>query len=204
MQTPKKNNKTWIAGLLTAATASLCCIAPVVALLGGAGGMASSFSGIDQYRPYLIGFTILVFAFAWYQKLKPQKNLDCACEADGKPSFFQSKSFLGIITIFSALLITFPYYAKVFYPAPKQVQLKPVNQNFIETATYKIEGMTCEACTEHVNNEISKLNGIIEKQTSYENALSTVKFDRREISANNIAQAINKTGYNVSRTITDH
>lgn len=74
-----KNSKRFIAGLLTATAASLCCITPVLALLGGASGLASSFSWIEPFRPYLIGLTVLVFALAWYQKLKPQKQVDCDC-----------------------------------------------------------------------------------------------------------------------------
>ena len=115
MTTTTKNSKGWIAGLLTAVAASLCCITPVLAFLGGASGLASSFSWIEPYRPYLIGLTIAVFAFAWYQKLKPQKQIDCDCEADNKKSFWQSKSFLAIVTIIAGLLIAFPYYAKIFY-----------------------------------------------------------------------------------------
>ena len=115
MTTTTKNSKSWMAGLLTAIAASLCCITPVLAFLGGASGIVSSFSWIEPFRPYLIGVTIVVFGFAWYQKLKPQKQADCDCETDGKKSFWQSKNFLGIVTVLSALLIAFPYYAKAFY-----------------------------------------------------------------------------------------
>ena len=112
MTTTTKDNEGWVAGLLTAVAASLCCVTPVLALLGGASGLASSFSWIEPFRPYLIGLTVLAFAFAWYQKLKQQKQVDCDCEADNKKSFWQSKSFLGIATVVAALLIAFPYYAK--------------------------------------------------------------------------------------------
>ncbi len=54
-----KNNKGWAAGLLTAIAASLCCITPTLALLGGATGLVSSFSWIEPFRPYLIGLTVL-------------------------------------------------------------------------------------------------------------------------------------------------
>jgi nicotinamide riboside transporter PnuC len=86
-----KNTKSWIAGIIAAIAASLCCITPVLAFLGGASGLASSFSWIEPYRPYLIGLTIAIFAFAWYQKLKPQKKVDCDCEEDNTKSFWQSK-----------------------------------------------------------------------------------------------------------------
>ena len=83
----KKDNKLIGAGLLTAFAASLCCITPVLALIAGTSGLASSFSWLEPFRPYLIGLTILVLGFAWYQKLKPKKEIDCDCETDEKPKF---------------------------------------------------------------------------------------------------------------------
>lgn len=205
MTTTTKNSKGWVAGLLTAVAASLCCITPVLALLGGASGLASSFSWIEPFRPYLIGLTVLVFAFAWYQKLKPQKQVDCNCEADTKKSFWQSKLFLGIVTVVAALLITFPYYAKTFYPKPQEIKVVVVDKSNIQQAVFKIKGMTCESCTQHVNSEILKVKGIVAFQTSYENANSTVKFDNSKTSVDSIAAAINSTGYKVvSQTVTNN
>jgi len=204
MTTTTRNSKSFIAGLLTATAASLCCITPVLALLGGASGLASSFSWIEPFRPYLIGLTVLVFAFAWYQKLKPQRQVDCDCEADNKKSFWQSKSFLGIVTVVAGFLISFPYYAKAFYPKPQEIKVVMVDKTNIQQAVFKIKGMTCESCTQHVNTEISKVKGIIAFQTSYENANSTVKFDNSKTSIDSIAAAINSTGYKViSQTVTN-
>ncbi len=205
MTTTIKNSKGWVAGLLTAIVASLCCITPVLALLGGASGLASSFSWIEPFRPYFIGLTVLVFAFAWYQKLIPQKQVDCDCEADNKKSFWQSKSFLGIVTAVAALLIAFPYYSKTFYPKPQETKVVVVDQTNIKQAAFKIKGMTCESCTQHVNTEISKVKGIITFQTSYDDANSTVKFDNSKTSIDSIAAAINSTGYKVvSQTVTNN
>ena len=68
----KKNNRLVGAGVLSAVAASLCCITPVLALISGASGVASTFSWMEPARPYLIGITVLVLGFAWYQKLKPR------------------------------------------------------------------------------------------------------------------------------------
>ncbi|HEV8080013.1 MAG TPA: mercuric transport protein MerTP [Chitinophagaceae bacterium] len=195
--TTTKNNKSWVAGIFAAIAASLCCITPVLAFLGGASGLASNFAWIEPYRPYLIGATVLVFAFAWYQKLKPQKQVDCDCETDKKKSFWQSKLFLGIVTGVAALMIAFPYYAKTFYPKPQQTKIIVVDKTDIQQAVFKIKGMTCESCSEHVNSEISKVNGVIEFKTSYENENSTVKFDNSKTSIDSIAVAIKSTGYKV-------
>ena len=197
MATCIKNNKGWIAGIFAAFAASLCCITPVLAFLGGASGLASSFSWIEPYRPYLIGLTVVVFAFAWYQKLKPIKKVDCDCETDNKKTFWQSKQFLAMITVVACLLIAFPYYAKVFYPKPQQTKIIVVDKSNIQQAEFKIKGMTCESCTEHVNNEISKVKGEIDFKTSYEKANSTVKFDNSKTSIDSIASAIKSTGYKV-------
>jgi len=197
------NRKSWIAGVIAAVAASLCCITPVLAFLGGASGLASTFSWIEPYRPYLIGLTIAFFVFAWFQKLKPQKKVDCGCETDNKRSFWQSKTFLAIVTVTAILFIAFPYYAKVFYPKPRKVKIIVVDKTNIQQAVFKIKGMTCKSCAEHVNNEISKVNGVIEFQTSYEKASSTVKYNKNKTSVDSIATVINSTGYNViSQTIT--
>ena len=197
MTTTTKNSKGWVAGLLTAVAASLCCITPVLAFLGGASGLASSFSWIEPYRPYLIGLTIAVFAFAWYQKLKPQKQIDCDCEADNKKSFWQSKSFLAIVTVIAGLLIAFPYYAKIFYPKPQETKVIIVDKNNIATVQLNISGMDCEGCTAHINGELSKVNGVIEANTSYKNANAIVKFDNSKTSVDSLSSIVNNIGYKV-------
>lgn len=79
----------------------------------------------------------MVFAFAWYQKLKPQKQADCDCEADNKKSFWQSKSFLGIVTVVAGLLISFPYYAKAFFPKPQEIKVVVADKTNIQQAVLK-------------------------------------------------------------------
>ena len=198
MTTITKNNKSWIAGIFAAIAASLCCITPVLAFLGGASGLVSSFSWIEPYRPYLIVATALIFAFAWYQKLKPQKQVDCDCETDNKKSFRQSKLFLVIVTVIAALLLAFPYYAKVFYAKPQQTKVIVVDKNNIQTVQLNISGMDCEGCTAHINSELSKVNGVIEVNTSYKNANAIVKFDNSKISVDSIANTVSTIGYKVT------
>ena len=72
MNTNSKSGKLAVASILSAVTASLCCITPVLALISGASGVASTFSWLEPFRPYLIGITVLVLDFACTQKLKPR------------------------------------------------------------------------------------------------------------------------------------
>ena len=201
MSVQVKSERGWIAGVFAAAAASLCCITPVIAFIAGLSGAVSSLSWMAPYRPCFITATVLIFSFVWYQKLKPQKMVDCNCETDEKKSFLGSKTFLGIITIVAALLIAFPYYASVFYPGPSKANLSAGIPNQ-QTVQLNISGMDCEACTNHINSEITKLNGVISSSTSFEKANSIIKFDSSKINAGRIASAVSAIGYKVTGIIT--
>ncbi|EEI92341.1 MULTISPECIES: mercuric transport protein MerTP [Bacteroidota] len=193
----KTNNKLIGAGLLTAIAASLCCVTPVLALIAGTSGLASTFSWLESFRPYFIGLTILVLGFAWYQKLKPKKQIDCNCETAEKPKFIQSKTFLGIVTSFAIVMLAFPYYSSVFYPKTEK-QIIIVDKSNIEKVEFTISGMTCASCEEHINHEVNKLIGIVNLKASYENGNTIVEFDNSKTNISEIEKAINSTGYSVT------
>ena len=193
----KTDKKLIGAGLLTAIAASLCCITPVLALIAGTSGLASTFSWLEPFRPYFIGLTILVLGFSWYQKLKPKKQIDCNCETEEKPKLIQSKMFLGIVTAFAIVMLAFPYYAHIFYPKTEK-QVIVVDKSNVQTVEFSISGMTCASCEEHVNHEVNKLLGIIKSTASYENENAIVEFDNSKTNIPEIEKAINGTGYSVT------
>lgn len=193
----KSENKLAGLGLLTAISASLCCITPVLALLAGTSGLASTFSWLDPLRPYLIGLTVLVLGFAWYQKIKPQKQVDCNCDTTEKTPFIQTKTFLGIVTVFAGLMLAFPTYAHIFFPKTEKQTIVTEQAN-IQTAEFAINGMTCSGCEEHVNYEVNKLTGIVNTTVSYEKGNAIVEFDKTKTDIQEIEKAILKTGYSVT------
>ena len=181
-------------GILTALASSLCCIMPVLAIVAGTSGLASTFSWLEPARPYFIGATALVLGFAWYQKLKPQKIDDCGCHVEQKTRFMQSRTFLSIVTIASALLLSFPSYAQLFFPkSESHAIVSPTSE--VQKIEFTIEGMTCSGCEEHVIAEINKLKGIVEIVVSYEKGNAIVKFDNKQTSIEEIINSINATGY---------
>ena len=198
----KSLNSFTSAGVLSAIAASLCCITPVVALLAGSSSIAANFSWIEPARPYLIGLSIAVLLFAWYVKLKPANtnDADCTCETTKRASFVRSKTFLGIVTVFAILIMAFPHYANLFYPAPK-VQVATVAANNKQQVQFTIQGMTCAGCEEHINNELSKLGGVVACKTSYVNRKSLVSFDKSKVDLKTIEATINKTGYKVEKAM---
>jgi copper chaperone CopZ len=191
----KKQNSLLGAGVLTAITASLCCITPVLAIIAGSSGIAASFSWLEPFRPYLIGLTVLVLGFAWYQKLKPKKEVECDCE-EKKPKFMQTRLFLGIVTGFALVMLVFPFYADIFYPKQdkKTTEFEISNIQFVEIP---IDGMTCNSCELHVNHEVSKLSGVVSSEASFKEGNAIIEYDISKIDVADIHEAINKTGYSV-------
>ena len=198
MKTPSKSGKLAGAGILAAVAASLCCITPVLALISGASGIASSFSWLEPARPYLLGITVLVLAFAWYQKLKSRttEEIQCDCEEDNKKSFMQTKSFLGIVTVFAFLMMAFPYYGQIFYPKADKVVV--VSSENIQEMKFNVSGMTCASCEEHVKHAVNELPGIVSVSANSVEGNATVKFDSSKTNKDAIIKNIDATGYKVS------
>ena len=190
-------------GIVAAIAASLCCITPLLALLAGASGAASSLSWLEPARPYLIGLAIAALAFAWYKSLSKKSNAECgpdgAC-VEEKKSFLASRTFLAIITIGAIALIAFPYYANIFYPKPLTQNVMVVETNNIQSASFNIKGMSCKGCETEVNNELHKLAGVIDAKTFYDKGTSIVKYDKSKATVDQLKNAIAQTGY----TVTDY
>ncbi len=187
-------------GIITALLASLCCITPVLAILGGLGGIATTFSFLEPLRPYLIGLTAIVLGYAFYNAYKPKKNsaIDCACETNEKPKFINSKRFLWIITAVSALLITFPYYSKALFP-PRNQNVVIVQSKNIAKAKLNIEGMSCIACEESVDYALKSEAGVINATSSYKTGIAFVEYDQSKVSPEQLKKAIEeKVGYKVT------
>ncbi|MBD0851852.1 mercuric transport protein MerTP [Maribacter arenosus] len=197
------NNKSLIGTtVITALAASLCCITPVLAFLAGTTGVASTFSFIEPFRPYLVGITILALVFAWYQKMRPrtQEEIDCACEAEEKPSFWQSKKFLAVVTIFAVIMLAFPYYSHIFYPTTEtSKEVVYVSENDVDEVSLSIKGMTCSGCEAHIESEVNKLDGILMVKSDYQKANTVVKYDGSRTTAQEIKEAILRTGYTINK-----
>jgi copper chaperone CopZ len=190
-------NKSWIPGLFAALAASICCITPLIALLGGVSGMVSSFSWIEPTRPFLIGFTVLVFAFAWYKQFNKKAQTNDCCEV--RPtSFWQSKKFLLIVTVLSAILITFPYYSSVLYGAPRQSAAITIQQSDLKWVQLSVRGMGCADCTKHIDGVLSKVPGVVKVSTSFEKAQTSFTYDPKKTSADSLKNKITQIGYQVS------
>ncbi|SKA06635.1 Copper chaperone CopZ [Chitinophaga eiseniae] len=198
----EKNGKVLLgSGLLLAVTSSLCCIVPLLAIVGGTGGAVATFSWAAPLRPYLLGATVLILGFAFYQAYKPRQKDACGCPGEEKKSGLQSKTFLWVITVMSVLLSTFPYYAKYFQPQQSGPQIIVNNSAGAEQAVLHIQGMSCEACEGHVNNALLQKKGVRKVNTFYGKGISIVEFDSTQISLKQLAATVEtETGYQVTQS----
>lgn len=201
MKSSNMSNSPAFVSLLTAVTASVCCITPLLAILAGSSGLVTTFSWIEPFRPYLIALTIGILGLAWYLKLKlkTQEEIDCACDEEEKPSFWQSKNFLFMVTVFAGLMLAFPYYSNIFYSQPSN-DIVYVSQSNIIKHTFEVEGMTCAGCEAHVESEVNNLDGILSVKASYANTNTVVEYDKTKVDLTAIRKAINTTGYKVIDT----
>ncbi len=206
MKSSKSINSSAGAGVFAAIVASLCCITPVLAFTSGISGIASTFSWIEPFRPYLIGFTVLVLGFAWYQKLKPktEKEIECACDDESKPSFWQSRRFLGIVTIFAGLMLAFPSYSHVFYPNivnenPASTSNPFIKDDGFSTLEINVDGMTCTGCETHLAAELSSVDGVNSAEVSYKDGKAIITYDSARLSGRTINQVVENAGYKVKK-----
>lgn len=192
----KKNTKgAVISGIVAAIAASSCCIPPVIAAIAGVGGASSSLLWMEPFRPYLIGFAFVAIGYAWYNYFKPKIKDDCGCDIE-KPKFYQTKGFLIGMTLFAAVSIAFPYYSGVFFSKNKK-EVVIVDRSSIEKLEVKIEGMTCDACENHVNHAVNELSGIVSVNASYANENAIIEFDKTKTTVEEIEEAVSSTGYEV-------
>jgi len=181
---------TSIAGLFAALTSSLCCIVPAIALIAGTGGAAASFGWLAPWRPYLFVFSVAALGVAWYQHLFPKSDA-CGCGVK-KRGFWESRFFLIAITAGSVLALTFPTLSKTLAPTP---ELSLPNRTAYQVARFTVEGMTCAGCEQHVEKTVGQLAGVGQVRASYSLGNTTVAFDPRRTSPDQIRHAITTTGY---------
>ena len=141
---------------------------------------------------------MVILGFAFYKAYKPVAKDECGC-APGKKPFLQSKGFLWTITIVSALLMSFPYYSHFFFKSNKQaITTQPAAD--VKQATFKVQGMTCKSCEEHVNTVLQEQKGVVNSQTSYKEGITIVTYNHSQTSLPLLMAVVEKeTGYKTNK-----
>ena len=154
--------------------------------------MASTFTWIEPFRPYLIGWTLLTLGYAWRRQLKTRKAIECDCEQDDKPSFLYSKTFLGIITVFVILMLAFPYYNSSLFVSDSNIS--KFTETNLTTANLQFEGMTCKGCESGIAN-YAKAAGAKSVESNYITGNTVIKYNKTKTNIDSIVAGIELLGY---------
>lgn len=184
-------NKTLFPALVAALASSLCCIAPVLAALAGVGGLAGSFSWLEPWRPWLIGLSAVLLAWAWWMHLKPKPAEDCCAPA--KKAWHQRTGFLATVTVLAVLLNAFPLYSHVLFPSG-QSTASEVHAEALRIVI-PVKGMTCTGCEHHVTDALADVAGVQRVTASYADEEAVVWVDPQQADTRAIRAAIASTGY---------
>jgi copper chaperone CopZ len=182
-------------GLLATLAASLCCIAPLFALLAGVGGAASAFAPLEPFRPYLVGVAVLMLGVAWYQHFSRRKADACGCEPVKRIKFTGSFWFLTIATLFCIASLTLPYSVGYLYFDTHEKALALDEKVALQKAVFSVEGMTCSGCERVISQALHRVEGVAEAEVSYQKGLAVVTFNPEIIGLSDIEAAVRSTGY---------
>lgn len=71
-------------------------------------------------------------------------------------------------------------------------------ENSIVKKTYKVTGMSCAACSAHVEKNVSKLPGIVKVNVNLLNGTMDAEYEAQRLTSDEIIKAVEKGGYGAS------
>lgn len=81
---------------------------------------------------------------------------------------------------------------------------KEIAAENVQTASFKIEGMTCAVgCAKTIEKELSELNGVEKATVDFEKKTATVIFDKTIQNPENLTKVVQKTGDGKSYKVSD-
>lgn len=112
----KSGTGSLVAGGIAAFIASVCCLGPLVLLALGIGGAwAANLTALDPYRPIFVGAALVFLALAFRKLyLVPAACAPgqvCAVPVSRK----RQRLMFWLVAIPVLALLTFPWYASIFY-----------------------------------------------------------------------------------------
>lgn len=112
----KSGTGSLVAGSIAALIASVCCLGPLVLLALGIGGAwVANLTALEPYRPIFVGAALVFLGLAFRRLyLVPAAcapGQACAVPASRK----RQRLMFWFVAIPVLVLLTFPWYASIFY-----------------------------------------------------------------------------------------
>ena len=105
------------ASLLGAVVASSCCIVPLVLVMLGIGGAwMSNLTGLEPYKPYFVGATVVLLGLGyWHVYFRSRQACTPGSYCARPVSARITKTLLWLATIIVLLAATVSFWAPLFY-----------------------------------------------------------------------------------------
>jgi copper chaperone CopZ len=183
--------------VVSAILSSACCWLPLLLIAFGASaaGVAGFF---EAYRPVLLGATGVLLAGGFYlvyfRKEKCGPGEACAVPNPRLQRF--NKIMLWAATAVVLAFSLFPRYVGYLLGNgdPHALAATPASG---ESRVFRIEGMTCEACTVTLREQLVKVPGVARAEVSFEAKTARVFFAAEDSAPSNeaVLAAIRQAGY---------
>jgi copper chaperone CopZ len=182
-------------GILSAITASACCLGPVVLVLAGLGSLGFG-ALIGRYHWWFIVAAIVLLTVAWRSYLKEARHCKTiSCEmAGGK----RTRTALLLASVVVAVFVGLNLYTYANQQrSTRQDTVSPTNGQLV-SVVIPVEGMTCFTCELTVESSLKRLPGIQRAEAKANEGTAYVRYDPARVSLDDLLVAINKTGYHAT------
>jgi len=184
-----------VGSILTAIGASLCCIGPVLVVLFGIGSIGA-FSVFESYRPYLIGFTVVLLGLAFYLTYRKREVVcaDGTCKMQSTGTW--NKISVWGATLLAAGAIAFPYFGASLI---RSAQATPaLESETYATVVLKVEGMDCAACAAGLEATLGGIDGVRRAKVEYEKANAVIEYDPAAVQPQKFVSQIQEVGFSAT------
>ena len=191
------------ASVISAITASLCCIGPLVAGLLGLGTLSMT-ALFEAWRPYFLGLAVVLFALAFYQTYRSHdKASPCENGVCDKSNQLRDKALLWIAAGAVLLFTAFPYYSAALSRSFSKKSATPAlarnpGSQTLRIQKIQVEGMTCGGCAESVRQAVIKLAGVASAAVTLERKEALVAYDGTKVTPQQMVEAITQSGFTAS------
>lgn len=190
----EKTSLSTVGGIITAIVASLCCIGPVLVALIGIGSVGA-FAVFENYRPYLIGATILLLGIAFFFVYRKREvtceDGSCKIQDAGK----WNKVGVWSATFLAAIAIAFPYLGVAPSPIPSGVNVAVQSKAVV---SLNVEGMDCKACAAGVEGSLSGIHGVHKARVSFEKGEAVIEYDPALVKPGAFVERVKENGFNAT------
>jgi mercuric ion transport protein len=152
------------------------------------------FSGIITFWPFIVALLILLLSILWFQALK---NMQRNRKEGGSRSRYGTHSmvYMGIVTAFVLIFIATPFIISRLGQEYVNTEIT-IPENLVE-AVVTVHGMDCTGCEGLVNKNVGDIKGVDKVTASFEREEVVVVYDHTKTSLEEIAEAIENSGYTV-------